>query len=100
MLHGLHAALNLHAWAARSSRIYAGRGRNACGTVLGGLEAWQGHVPQVQGVPGAFHVHVCKQSCTSVFVRSLPGPRVQYVHGPSTTVLTVLLNVFFDDLDA
>ena len=50
------------------------------------LEASQGHVPEVQGLPGAFHVHVVKQSCAGVEGRSLEGPAVQCVHGPSTTV--------------
>jgi len=50
------------------------------------LEASQGHVPEVQGLPGAFQVHVVKQSCAGVEGRSLEGPAVQCVHGPSTTV--------------
>ena len=80
--------------------VYMRRGSYACGTVLGGLEAWQGHVPEVQGVPGACHVHVFKQSWASVFGRSLPDSRVQCVHVPNTTVITVLLNVCLDNLDA
>jgi hypothetical protein len=73
-------------------------GRYACGTVMGGLEAWQGHVPEVQGVLGACHVHLLKQSWSSVLDDSLPVSRVQCVHGPHT-VMTVLLNVCLDNLD-
>jgi len=57
------------------------------------LVSWQGHVPEVQGVLGASHVHVFKESCASVFGRSLHVPGVQCVHSPNTTVMTVLLNV-------